>query len=393
MVKFGKSLESAQEAVALAGSPSQGNSFLHHSQEHFTQTLANTHAANGNNEYASGLPWIPYKELKKALKRGDCADDLFARLKTAANAVDAAFKLEADLILSKFAPRKPPGPVSRALGAVVPRCFHGNSVAIDNRTEAARESRRVRLYAAANATAVRKLLKKFAKVRPELASRVSKESETMHAGARTTGDTGTSEAGADAEVVTAGGMCMFMHSPLLVDLWALEERSTLEARVASPSSPRSEDDDDDVLSPTALARIEKEHGGGGSLPELLPTPLVEGAEGARNLDEELNCAVCLEVVHKPHGLACGHFCCARCLEQAAKVKGGQSLTEARDSARCPQCRRPGVFKDAMALPQLDQLVREHIGEAAYRERKRSAAHELREAREAELLKSGVWPFV
>ena len=61
------------------------------------------------------------------------------------------------------------------------------------------------------------------------------------------------------------------------------------------------------------------------------------------------------MVHNAFGLACGHYCCARCLQQVACLPPGGDLRHALAARRCPQCRQPGVFSDAMPLPQLDTL--------------------------------------
>lgn len=86
------------------------------------------------------------------------------------------------------------------------------------------------------------------------------------------------------------------------------------------------------------------------------------------------------MVHNAFGLACGHYCCARCLQQVACLPPGGDLRHALAARRCPQCRQPGVFSDAMPLPQLDTLVRRRLGERAYKARRRREARETREAR-------------
>ena len=120
----------------------------------------------------------------------------------------------------------------------------------------------------------------------------------------------------------------------------------------------------------------------GSISRLLPISTASRVDEAEeDLADTLGCAVCLDVVHNAFGLACGHYCCARCLQQIARLPPGGDLQQAPASRRCPQCRQPGVFKEAMPLPQLNTLVRRRLGEKAYRQRKQREKRELQEARD------------
>ena len=377
MVKFDKALRVARRYVAPAEDASTGR------------------------EGEGALPWIPYKELKKNLKAGASEEVLFGMLRNAAADVDAAFAREASTTLARYPPVAPSWSVCRALnciGNVVLGCrcprnaVHDAACTGDSRLEAVRSARKVRLYAKANATAVRKILKKIEKVRPELAPRCMEESRVMHAGlGRDPVHEETVPTTSNSTTIGGGGgavpkskpceQCMFMYSPLLVDLWALEERSVIEL---SEVDADAAGDVGDVL---ALERLDEAPDGGTSFRELreLPRASSDVAETAAKLDEQLQCAICLDVVHNAFCLACGHYACMACLAQTAKLGVGHPFAEARDSAKCPQCRRPGVFKGAKPLPQLDLLVRERIGEVAYKRRKRLADEQLDRLREAEEL--------
>ena len=103
--------------------------------------------------------------------------------------------------------------------------------------------------------------------------------------------------------------CSFLHSPLLVDLWALEERA-MRGPAASSSSPRVSgsarrqdslsERDLGVLSMPALAELERSFGNvAGGISRLLPITEVrpDGDEDTMLEDTPLGCAVCLEVRH------------------------------------------------------------------------------------------------
>lgn len=433
MVKYAKSLLSAQAAIGAAAPAGAADS--------------------------PPLPWVPYKQLKKALKRGAPSTELLDTLRIAVARVEEAFQREARTTLERYHLWAPGGDRGHGCGLQLRQLCCGGGLAevgdddwSTQAAEVATAARCVRLYAAANATAVRKFLKKTVKQRPAMRRALIFESEVMHGtehsgtgpgclydsdgheeglapqsameeaeaeadagdrlappggeallrgGEGASARTSSEAAGASWEesASAAGGTsppverptvrrCSFLHSPLLVDLWALEERAMRGPAGQSVAPAETErqslsERDLGVLSVPALAALERSFGSApGSISRLLPISTASRVDEAEeDLADTLGCAVCLDVVHNAFGLACGHYCCARCLQQIARLPPGGDLQQAPASRRCPQCRQPGVFKEAMPLPQLNTLVRRRLGEKAYRQRKQREKRELQEARD------------
>ncbi|KAL4433707.1 hypothetical protein ABPG75_000148 [Micractinium tetrahymenae] len=92
------------------------------------------------------------------------------------------------------------------------------------------------------------------------------------------------------------------------------------------------------------------------------TPPLKRQSASRFRDEDLRCPICLDVLYKPVGLACGHKFCKECALSNAGL--GRAIgtfanlaSYVSSRAACPQCRQPRVYRGAMRLRQLDRVVR------------------------------------
>ncbi|XP_038974060.1 probable E3 ubiquitin-protein ligase BAH1-like 1 isoform X2 [Phoenix dactylifera] len=75
-----------------------------------------------------------------------------------------------------------------------------------------------------------------------------------------------------------------------------------------------------------------------------------------NLDIDLTCSICLETVFDPVSLTCGHIFCYMCCCSAASVTIVDGLKSADSKAKCPLCRREGVYEGAVHLDELKILL-------------------------------------
>eukprot|EP00242_Pyramimonas_sp_CCMP2087_P010052 CAMPEP_0198205958 /NCGR_PEP_ID=MMETSP1445-20131203/9484_1 /TAXON_ID=36898 /ORGANISM="Pyramimonas sp., Strain CCMP2087" /LENGTH=354 /DNA_ID=CAMNT_0043878455 /DNA_START=162 /DNA_END=1222 /DNA_ORIENTATION=+ len=87
-------------------------------------------------------------------------------------------------------------------------------------------------------------------------------------------------------------------------------------------------------------------------PEVLPTWIID--------TNDLQCAICLELLHNPVSLGCGHCFCTECaLTEGRRATGNTGRTQVQkvgNVARCPLCRRSAVFEDAIKLDALDRYI-------------------------------------
>nr|CAD1833297.1 unnamed protein product [Ananas comosus var. bracteatus] len=82
-----------------------------------------------------------------------------------------------------------------------------------------------------------------------------------------------------------------------------------------------------------------------------------GLFDSMRVDINLTCSICLDTVFDPVALACGHIFCYMCCCSAASVTIVDGLESANPKAKCPLCRRGGVFARAVHLDELYILLR------------------------------------
>ncbi|KAF3442793.1 hypothetical protein FNV43_RR16710 [Rhamnella rubrinervis] len=80
------------------------------------------------------------------------------------------------------------------------------------------------------------------------------------------------------------------------------------------------------------------------------------------LDYDLTCAICLETVFNPYALSCGHLYCKSCACSAASVMIFEGLKAASRESKCPICRECGVYAKAVHLVELDLLLKRRCRE-------------------------------
>ncbi|GAV57273.1 SPX domain-containing protein/zf-C3HC4_2 domain-containing protein, partial [Cephalotus follicularis] len=75
------------------------------------------------------------------------------------------------------------------------------------------------------------------------------------------------------------------------------------------------------------------------------------------LEYDLTCAICLETVFNPYALSCGHLFCKLCACSAASVMILEGLKAASPDSKCPVCREVGVYADSVHMLELDLLLK------------------------------------
>ncbi|XP_020271395.1 probable E3 ubiquitin-protein ligase BAH1-like 1 isoform X2 [Asparagus officinalis] len=75
------------------------------------------------------------------------------------------------------------------------------------------------------------------------------------------------------------------------------------------------------------------------------------------LEVDLTCSLCLETVFDPVSLTCGHIFCYFCCCSSASVSIVDGLQSADHKAKCPLCRRGGVYEGVVRLEELNMLLR------------------------------------
>jgi len=102
---------------------------------------------------------------------------------------------------------------------------------------------------------------------------------------------------------------------------------------------------------------------------LVPSRGADGNEDdelSEEAESVLNCPICFEVKYKPIALACGHSFCKMCLLDSSNlttVVANNMETKLRVAdrhmnAKCPMCKRTGVFEAAMDLKAVDSVASE-----------------------------------
>ncbi|KAK9830643.1 hypothetical protein WJX74_000031 [Apatococcus lobatus] len=241
-------------------------------------------------------------------------------------------------------------------------------------------------YAKANATGLRKILKKHDKL--------------FH----------TAEGHRFLQTSWGGsGRGNFLHSPLLDELQALEaaaghrdvvssqagvatvaqqpaeeQEDAMDAEALEQHATRLLQDDDVPLAPTANGEVQPAAAGAAPVPDaLMRTSSSAGSQSSEQ--REFRCPICLDLMYRPLGLACGHKFCAPCAFQAAGMGNAVGTLRALlhhtpPLTPCPECRRPGMYARAKELESVGQLIKFRWPQE-YLERAREEM-----AREAELRK-------
>lgn len=75
------------------------------------------------------------------------------------------------------------------------------------------------------------------------------------------------------------------------------------------------------------------------------------------LDFDLTCSICLDTVFDPVSLTCGHIFCYMCACSAASVTIIDGLKSADPKEKCPLCREAGVYEGAVHLDELSILLK------------------------------------
>jgi len=283
------------------------------------------------------LPFVPFEQLKGELKRtagalaeggaagaGDAVagagagahDPFFSLLGSATAAVDARFEQESRALLTG----RPAG--AGGLRGLASRMCASPGVVTPGGTERAAKAQWLRLYAKANAAAVRKIMKKYRK-------------------------THGSQEGAAPQVGA-------VRSPMMVELWAV---AALDGGVEGGDGTA---DELKLLEPLFAEKMRK---------------VLEQDEA--DADDLLCCCVCMDFVVDATALGCGHVYCELCAKRVAGVPPFAELCEAPETATCPMCRKPGVFGSAERLKNVDKLAQKQVTPREWKERKEFVRHEAR----------------
>lgn len=170
------------------------------------------------------------------------------------------------------------------------------------------------------------------------------------------------------------GLAAFLHSPLLLELEAVNMASEEQAQcsLCEHACHRQEGHGDAEDEPVGHRRTLSD-------PERCLT-----SRSVSDLEETQKCPICLDILYKPIGLACGHKFCQNCLFKAVipgiafgNVQGLLNVVPVK--ARCPQCRQMGVFENAGCLPALAAYLKQKFPEY-WRERREEERKEDSQAR-------------
>jgi E3 ubiquitin-protein ligase BAH len=74
------------------------------------------------------------------------------------------------------------------------------------------------------------------------------------------------------------------------------------------------------------------------------------------IDIDLTCSICLDTVFDPVSLTCGHIFCYICACSAASVSIVDGLKAANPKERCPLCRECAVYEGSVQLEELNILL-------------------------------------
>ncbi|KAL3687011.1 hypothetical protein R1sor_013320 [Riccia sorocarpa] len=103
--------------------------------------------------------------------------------------------------------------------------------------------------------------------------------------------------------------------------------------------------------------------------------------GAVQLDFNLQCSICLDIVFDPVALSCGHIFCCSCACAAASIPTFQGIRAARRGSKCPLCRQAAVYTHAIHLQELAVLIKIRCGEYFNARREEEREKRVKEAKE------------
>lgn len=99
------------------------------------------------------------------------------------------------------------------------------------------------------------------------------------------------------------------------------------------------------------------------------------------LEIEIMCSICLEIIFEPVALKCGHIFCLSCACSAASVLIIEGFKRAKKKAKCPLCRKSGVFTSTTRLMELHLLISTSCEDYWKNRFQRERKERLKEAKE------------
>ncbi|XP_078160181.1 putative E3 ubiquitin-protein ligase BAH1-like 1 [Carex rostrata] len=99
------------------------------------------------------------------------------------------------------------------------------------------------------------------------------------------------------------------------------------------------------------------------------------------VDINLTCSICLDMVFDPVSLSCGHIFCYMCCCSAASVSIVDGLKVAALKKKCPLCRTEGVYPKAVHLDELNILLSESCPEEWEKRREFERLERIRQVKE------------
>ncbi|KAG9443786.1 hypothetical protein H6P81_015126 [Aristolochia fimbriata] len=99
------------------------------------------------------------------------------------------------------------------------------------------------------------------------------------------------------------------------------------------------------------------------------------------LDIDLTCPICLDTVFDPVSLTCGHIFCYMCACSAASVTIVDDLKAADRKAKCPLCREEGVYEGAIHLEELNLLLSRSCKEYWVQRTQRERVERMKQVKE------------
>lgn len=299
---------------AAVRSGEESGSFWDWSEKRTKMKFGETFMEYIHEDEGNKLSYVEYKSLKKVLKRCSACNNTLKGSDECCSMCDQTFfpelKKEASNIAGCFSSRvrrllrlhTAPG-VQRYFTSLR-HCF------TDNQQAMVQECHMLMQYAAMNAIAMRKILKKYDKI---------------HGSVK----------GKNFKSAIRDEHLEILQSPWLIELGAfyLNFNASNDGSSKELFSSFSCDFDPSEFSLTL------------KLPDAV------------KLEYSLTCAVCLDFVFNPIALGCGHLFCKSCACSAASVMMCEGLKAASKESKCPICRQVGVYTDVVHMMEVDLLLK------------------------------------